>query len=102
MRNRIHGVSTHMKSFDFFFGLMLGEFVLKHSDNLSKTLQNVDISAAEAQKVAEVTVSTLQSVRNAEMFDLFWTKVTKTASDVDVNELYCPGNKKHQEDTIMV
>ena len=90
MRSRIHGVSMHMKSFDFFFVLMLGEFILKHSDNLSKTLQNVDVSAAEAQKVAEMTVSTLQSVRNAEMFDLFWTKVTNRASDVDVNEPVLP------------
>ena len=29
VRSRIHGVSVHMKSFDFFFGLMLGEFILK-------------------------------------------------------------------------
>ena len=94
MRSRIHGVSVHMKSFDFFFGLMLGEFILKHSDNLSKTLQTMEISAAEAQKVAEMTVCTLQSVRNAEMFELFWTKVTKMASDVNVNDPVLPRQRK--------
>ena len=59
MRSRIHGVSVYMKSFDFFFGLLLGEFILKHSDNLSKTLQTMAMSAAEAQKIAQMTVRTL-------------------------------------------
>ena len=73
---------------------MLGEFILKHSDNLSKTLQSRDMSAAEAQQIAEMTVSTLQSVRNAKKFELFWTKVTKMASDVDVNDPILPWQRK--------
>ena len=28
MRSRIRGVSSHMQSFDFFFGLVLGEMIL--------------------------------------------------------------------------
>jgi hypothetical protein len=35
-----------MKSFDFVFGNMLGEMLLNHADNLSKTLQRKTISAA--------------------------------------------------------
>jgi hypothetical protein len=38
---RIIGVATQMKSFDFFFGAVLGERILRHSDNLSQTLQSV-------------------------------------------------------------
>lgn len=102
MRSKIHGVSMHMKSFDFFFGLMLGEFILKHSDNLNKTLQSRNMSAAEAQKIAEMIVSTLQSVRNAEIFELFWTKMTKVASDIDVNDPVLPRQRKNQEGMIMV
>ena len=54
----------------------------------------MEMSAAEAQKVAEMTVRTLQSVRNAEMFELFWTKVTKMASDVNVNDPVLPRQRK--------
>ena len=39
MRGRILGVATFMKSFDFLFGVLLGETLLRHSDNLSKALQ---------------------------------------------------------------
>ena len=66
MRSRIQGVSTCMDSFDFFFGLVLAEFILKHSDNLSKALQSIQMSAAEGQKIAEMTVPTLPPVRSDE------------------------------------
>ena len=44
-----------MMKFDFFFGVMLGQTVLSHSDNLSRTLQKGDISASEGQDIAEMT-----------------------------------------------
>ena len=38
--------------------------LLKHADNLSRTLQPKDIFAAKAQAVAELSVKTLQMIRN--------------------------------------
>ena len=32
---RINGVSSQMKNFDFFFGVVLGKLILSHTDNLS-------------------------------------------------------------------
>ena len=61
IKSRIMGVSTYMKSFDFFFGVLLGELLLLHSDNLSKSLQSSTMSAAEGQKVAAMTIKALQS-----------------------------------------
>ena len=40
-----------MKSFNFLFGIRLGNLVLSHSDNLIVTLQTPKMSAAEAQKL---------------------------------------------------
>ena len=37
-RAQINGVSAQMKSFNFLYGVSLGELLLMHSDNLSKTL----------------------------------------------------------------
>jgi len=36
---RVQGVESQMQTFDFFFGLVLGETLFRHSDNLSRTLQ---------------------------------------------------------------
>ena len=51
---RIRGVESQMQLFHFFFGLVLGEILLHHADNLSKTLQK-NCSASEGQRVAAMT-----------------------------------------------
>ena len=75
-----------MKTFTFFFGSMLGELVLKHTDNLSRTLQHVSMSAAEGQQVASMTVATMTSMRSDDQFDLFWDNVILKAEECGVDE----------------
>ena len=70
-KSRIQGVSIEMKTFNFVFGAMLGELILRHADNLSSTLQKKSLSAAEGQLVDSMTVETLDSIRNDDSFDLF-------------------------------
>ena len=67
---RIQGVASQMHTFKFLFGTMLAEMVLKHTDNLSRTLQHKAMSAAAGQRVAQMTVQTLQSIRNDENLSL--------------------------------
>ena len=72
----IHGVSALMKTFKYHFGNKLGEMILRHTDNLSSTLQNKYLSASENQQIAQMTQDTLQTLRTDASFDLFWTKVS--------------------------
>ena len=72
---RIQGVAAQMDTVDFHFGIFLSELVLRHTDNLSKTLQNKAYSAAEGQKLADMVVETLLAIRNEDAFDIFWLKV---------------------------
>jgi len=51
----IRGVAAQMNTFSFYFGLLLGEMLLRHSDNLNKTLQHDKLSAAEGQAIAVMT-----------------------------------------------
>ena len=53
-----------MSEFKILFGLHLCERILKMTDNLSKTLQNESLSAAEAQRIARQAVTTLKSLRS--------------------------------------
>ena len=94
MRARILGVSDRMMKFDFFFGAILGETVLSHSDNLSRTLQKGDISASEGQGVAEMTVTSLKTLRTDDNFALFWSKVTKKATQLNIDEPALPRKRK--------
>ena len=59
---RIGGIEAAMTTFSFFFGLILGERILEHSDNLSKALQNPSLTAFEGQEMAEQTCKTLSGI----------------------------------------
>ena len=89
---RIRGVASQMKSFNYFFGLVLGEVLLRHTDNLSRTLQK-NIFASEGQLVANMTRRTLQNMRNGQQFDLFWEKVKRMAEESDVDDPALPRRK---------
>ena len=94
MRSRIIGVSTTMRSFNFFFGVVLGELILCHSDNLSRTLQASYVSAADGQRIATMTVKTLQSIRNEDSFKMFWSKTVAEAHELDVSDPVLPHRRK--------
>ena len=49
-----------MQTFEYFFGTCLVHSILRHTDNLSKTMQHAKMSAAEAQHLTAMTVTTLQ------------------------------------------
>ena len=54
MSARVNGIAAQFDKFDFRFGLMLGEKVLCLADNLSRTLQQRDLSAAVGNRVAHL------------------------------------------------
>ena len=57
MKAQIRGIDMNMHTFDYVFGAYWGELILGHSDNLSKSLQNSNLSAVDGN-----TVETLKSI----------------------------------------
>ena len=94
VKSRIIGVSAQMTQFRFLFGIMLGQLLLQHTDNLSKALQLSDISAAEGQVLASMCTDTLQKLRSNEKFDDFWDRVMEKSSSVDVDQPTLPRKRK--------
>ena len=94
MKARIQNVAAQMTKFDYFYGVSLSLLILQHTDNSSKTMQKADISAAEAQVITSMTVSTLKSLRNSDSFDLFWHKVTVSAENLHVDKPALPRCRK--------
>jgi len=90
---RIRGVASQMSTFDFFFDLVFGEILLRHTDNLSRTLQK-PCSASEGQIIADMTKRTLQEMRTDENFVLFWKKVSQMASTLEVSDPVLPRKQK--------
>lgn len=96
MKARILGVAAQMKTFEYFYAINLAELILRHSDNLSRTLQKTNISAAEGQDVASLTVKTLLSSRSEEKFACFWKYINHLAiaKDLEVDDPKLPRRRK--------
>ena len=94
VKARVIGVKSQMKTFCYYFGVCLGECVLRHADNLSRALQSSSMSAAGGQKVAVLTVKTPESIRSAENFDLFWKLLLLKSSSLDISEPELPRRRK--------
>lgn len=93
-RARIIGVQSMMMTFDYLFGIVLGERILKHTDNLSKTLQNPALTASDGQEIAELTCRTLEQIRTTDSFDLFWQNLIALQQDKGVNDPVLPRKRK--------
>ena len=81
MKARILGVRSQMQSFNFLFCIVLSEMILRHTDKLSNTLQQPNLSSI---------VKTLEGLRNENDFELFWQKIEKMRVQFDIDEPLLP------------
>ena len=64
-----------MLTFDYFFGILLGDHLFAHTDNLSRTLQGKGMSAAISMRLSKQTIATLKRIRDEQSFDAFFDSV---------------------------
>ena len=79
LKGRIIGVKTQMESFELYFGLHLGARLYSHTDNLARSVQNKGMSACSSKRLANLTMQTLETLRNEERYENFYETVLKTA-----------------------
>ena len=94
MRARIIGIDTQMHAFDFLFGISLGNLLLRHTDNLSKSLQQKSPSAAGGQRLAKLTLDVLKSLRDEDSFKHFYARVLQDQDRFEVNAPTLPRKRK--------
>ena len=94
MKARVCDVKAVMKRFSFFFGCCLGRRIFQQTDNLSKSLQQSTLSAAEGQQIAKIVVDTLKRGRNEAFFNQFWEDTLKSMETFDVVPPELPRKRK--------
>ena len=85
----IQGVSGRRKGLISSFVQCSVKLFFSHNGNLSKAAEGEDFSC-EGQTVGEMAVDTLFTLHTDKMYDLFWDKVSRTVSSIDVSELPIP------------
>ena len=79
-----------MWTFQYLLRWSFGEIILKQNDNLSKTLKNLSISAAQVQEIAHVVIETLSKDRCNENLNLFWCSLMNKKTELDVADPKLP------------
>ena len=90
VKARLNGVAAKMKEFDFLFCLLLAERILKHTDNLSKTIQATSMPAVEGRRLSQLCIEVFKKVRTDECFDQFWAFAEKIQQTLNVNDPSLP------------
>ena len=89
----IRGIKVHALKFSYCFGIHLVHLILSHTDNLSQTLQGTQMTAVYAQDVSRACVTTLESMRSENEFNLFWNNMKQFAEKCKINEPHLPRRK---------
>ena len=94
MRGRIIGFQAQIEKLEYFFVINILQFLLRHSHNLSKTLQSPKITASEGRKLSNLTVRTLISLRLDTLFNNLREKLKKEANTLVIEEPSLPRKRK--------
>ena len=79
LKGRIIRVKTQIKSFELYFGLHPGTWCYSHIDNVARSVQNKGMSACSSKRLANLTIQTLETLRNEERYENFCETVLMTA-----------------------
>ena len=79
--------------FNFYYGITIGELILRHPDMLNQTLQKKGMSAAVGIEVVKMTSSSLESICDDASVVAFW-QVNALVDKRDIRELTLP--RKHR------
>ena len=77
VKSRIIGCLSHMKKFNFCYGVNIAYKFYSLTDNLSKSLQSKKMSAISGQNLARLTIAAIESMRNDRDADNFFKYVKK-------------------------
>uniref|UniRef100_A0A3Q2UA35 HAT C-terminal dimerisation domain-containing protein n=1 Tax=Fundulus heteroclitus TaxID=8078 RepID=A0A3Q2UA35_FUNHE len=89
------GILAALNKFSTFFGLHLKLMCLSPTEQLSRSLQTVNISLQDAQKAVAVTRNFIQRKRSDHVFEEFYRKVMEDSQDLTDAPVLPRQQKRH-------
>ena len=71
LKGRIIGVKTQIESFELSFGLHPNARLDSHTVHLARSVQNKEMSVCSSKRLANLTIQTLETLRNEERYETF-------------------------------
>ena len=83
-----------MITFDYFYGVTILQLVLRHSDNLSETLQKFSLTSCQVKEIADLALQTINSLRSESELQLLWKKTVQRAEVLEITQPSLPRKRK--------
>ena len=83
-----------MNTFNYFYGVTILQLVLRHSDNLSKILQNSSLTSCPGKEIADLTLQTINSLQSESEFEFLWQKTVQQAEVLEITQPSLPRKQK--------
>ena len=83
-----------MITFDYFYEVTILQLVLRHSDNLSKTLQKFSLTSCLVKEIADLALQTINSLRSESEVQLLWKKTVQRSEVLEITQSSLPRKRK--------
>ena len=95
MKAQLVGIMAVMEKIETYFAFQLAYLILRHTDDIAKSLQKSGLSAAEGSTLVMNALEGLKEESNN--FDQFWEKVNENAEKDEVDEPVLGRKRKRTE-----
>ena len=83
IKGRITGVKSQINAFNYFYGVIILQLVLRHSDTvLFKTLKKSSLTSCQGKEIADLTLQTINSLQSKSKFEILLQKNGTTRSGI--------------------
>ena len=94
IKDRITDLKRQINTVNYFYGVAILQLVLRHSDNLSKTLQKSSCISCQGKEIDDLTLQTINSLRSESGFKLLWQKTVQQAEVLENSAISSTQTKK--------
>ena len=80
-------MQPQMKTFNYYYRVLISQKIQKHSDKSSESIQCVDLTAIDAKNLVNCTIKTLDKMRCDDDFQLLWIITKEEAERPGITKL---------------
>ena len=102
IKGRITGVKSQINAFNYFYGVIILQLVLRHSDTvLFKTLKKSSLTSCQGKEIADLTLQTINSLQSKSKFEILLQKMVQQEAVLEIPQSSLPLKRKRPANVLM-
>ena len=102
IKGRITGVKSQINAFNYFYGVIILQLVLRHSDTvLFKTLKKSSLTSCQGKEIADLTLQIINSLQSKSKFEILLQKMVQQEAVLEIPHSSLPLKRKRPANVLM-